>query len=153
MKMKSLFVALLSLSIGSFTLAADNTNNEIDSTQEVRYQCRIKIGEQNETVPLSAMYGIKDGKVVVAQLKYQDTILPSPSDAFERIHTDIDAITNTFMAENDNVYMSWTTVSAEADSIAKVDGGKLAYKEKSKTNAPFSIMIDNCKLAQSAGKK
>ncbi|MCS4533589.1 hypothetical protein [Neisseria montereyensis] len=87
--------------------------DSIDSTKEVAYKCG-----NNGQNPLTVMYGLKDGEVVVAQVKYQNKTSPG----LFRVIDNNDM--NVFVGEN----ITWATDKANAANVDKVNGNMLTQE-------------------------
>ena len=104
--------------------------NQLDSTQEVAYNCTTNGTQQKMT----AMYGIKNGEIVVAQVKVNGIIskglwrLPSP-------------LMNVFESREADGTI-WTTLPATPATLYSVDGGKLSVRK----NGRNAIVLEQCKL-------
>ena len=120
---------------GSRAAAADNFT--IDSRQEVAYQCRL----DKETVKLTAMYGIKDGEIIVAQVKLSDQISPG-------LFRLPDNLLNRFVSQGEDGTM-WTTLPATPATLHNTDGGTLSFKR----NGTNTIIVDKCKIDKAATAK
>lgn len=112
----------------------------IDSKKEVAYTCNL----DGHRVKINAMYGIKDGEVVVAQLKVDGNISPG----LFRIE-DPSRVLNRFMSASDDGTM-WTTMPANGEMIDKVDGGTLSVRNNQKSN---TVLLDKCALDKSMTAK
>lgn len=111
--------------------------NQLDSTQEVAYNC-LANGRPEK---LSVMYGIKNGEIVVAQAKVANAI-----------STGLWRVPNSSM----NVFESkqadgtiWTTLPATVKTLHSVDGGVLSLR-KNGTNA---VVLEKCQLDKVATAK
>lgn len=121
--------------------AEDKPEFSIDSTKEVAYQC--KVGTE-EGVPMTAMYGIKNGEIVVAQLKLADVISPG-------LFPVADNLVNRYAGEMNGVPTMWTTLPATADTITQTDGGIYSYQKPNQH--AHTIIADKCKLDAAATAK
>ncbi|XXQ68083.1 hypothetical protein ACKLNO_10865 [Neisseriaceae bacterium B1] len=122
--------------------ATFGTINSIDSTQEVAYTCQ---SGNKQKIALTAMYGIKDNEVVVAQVKLGGQTSPG----LWRVP---DVLLNRFVSQDANALPTmWTTMPATPEQLAQVDGGKLSYTAN-KDNAQ-TIIVENCKLDKAATAK
>lgn len=141
---KTAFLSLLfatSLSVHAETTAR-STDNTIDRRVEVAYTCQ---GGDNQTVPLTAMYGIKENDVIVAQVKLGGQISPG----MWRV---ADALLNRFISQDDTAHTTmWTTLPATADNLTQVNGGILSFAEDE--NSPHTIIVENCRLDKVATAK
>ncbi|UOP04158.1 hypothetical protein [Conchiformibius kuhniae] len=133
--MKTVIAACTALFACAGAFAAELT---IDSKKEAAYICQ----SQGGTVKLNAMYGIKDKRVVVAQVKINNIISPG------LFAQDGGAAGNRFVSIDADGTM-WTTKPANGDTITQVDGGVLSVRQ-GKTNA---VIVDNCKLDKAATAK
>lgn len=132
------------LAIGALAVLAMNAhaakNNELDSTIQAAYQCKAQ-GIKG-TVPLNVMYGIKNGKAIVAQTKMANGTLsrglwvsnPNQSNVF---------------ASRESDGTIWTTAANNGSNIHRVDGGILSVKQNGKN----AIVLEQCKLDPSATAK
>ena len=108
--------------------------NQLDSTQEVAYNCTTNGTQQKMT----AMYGIKNGEIVVAQVKVNGIIskglwrLPSP-------------LMNVFESREADGTI-WTTLPATPATLHSVDGGTLSVRK----NGRNAIVLEQCKLDKAA---
>lgn len=128
--LKALFAATALLSAA----AASADELSIDSKKEAVYNCTA----QGQNFKINAMYGIKNGKIVVAQLKVGDNISPG-------LFPVADRLLNRFVSAGADGTM-WTTLPADGNNITQVDGGKLSVRQDN-TN---SIVLENCKLDKAA---
>lgn len=123
--------------------AAAVQNNEIDSTQEIAYSCQ---SGNKQKVALTAMYGIKNNEVVVAQVKLGGQISPGMWRVRE------DTLLNRFVSQEETARPTmWTTMPATAAQLGEVDGGKLSYAAGN--NEAQTIIVENCKLDKAATAK
>lgn len=107
----------------------------LTAKKEVAYVCQ---GGDNQTVKLTAMYGLQGNEVVVAQIKLGGQISPG----MWRVN---DNMLNRFVSRDQTVRQTmWTTVPADAGQITRVDGGKLSFAEKA--GSKHTIIVENCKL-------
>lgn len=113
--------------------AVSHAELSIDSKKEVGYTCNL----DGHRVKINAMYGIKDGEVVVAQLKVNGNISPG----LFRVE-DPNRLLNRFMSASDDGTM-WTTMPANGEMIDKVNGGILSVRNNQKSN---TILLDKCVL-------
>lgn len=119
-----------------------NSTNTIDSKVEVAYICQ---GGDNQSVPLTAMYGIKNNEIIVAQVKLGGEISPG----MWRV---ADVLLNRFISQDETTHSTmWTTLPATPANITTVDGGKLSFAEDE--NSPHTIIVENCKLDKAATAK
>ncbi len=136
----------LAAALFSLNAAAEDTLS-IDSTREVAYTCNFLSLNDNKEHPIhiTAMYGIKDNQVILAQLKIGKDITPG-------LFRDDFPVMNRFVSIDPEVKtMAWTTMPATAEEITEVNGGKLSVE--SKAGGQHDIMLDNCKLNRAATAK
>lgn len=118
-------------------------NNEIDSTQEIAYSCQ---SGNKQKVALTAMYGIKNNEVVVAQVKLGGQTSPGMWRVLD------DKLLNRFVSQDENALPTmWTTMPATAAQLSEVDGGKLSYTANN--DNVQTIIVENCKLDKAATAK
>lgn len=137
MKKLALLTAIATVALSASALAKDvktatpaTQELTIDSKQEVAYNCTINGNSQK----LTAMYGIKDGEIIVAQVKVNQQISPG----LFRVE---DGLVNRFVsAEKDGTM--WTTMPATPATLASVDGGILSHSK----NGTNEIIVEKCKL-------
>lgn len=140
-------VTAIALATAAFTAhaAPSASNNEIDRTKEVAYTCQIAVDGKTQNQNITAMYGIKDDQVVVAQLKIGETITPG-------MWRDSFPVMNRFISQDDSVKTTvWTAFPADASNVDKVDGGK--FSVATTAGAAHSIVLENCKLDKTATAK
>lgn len=142
--MKSIQLLALSsiLAVSTHAFAADNDTiviDSIDSKTEVAYTCNILVNQKIQDQKITAMYGIKDGEVVMAQLKINNEITPA-------MGRTADAFVNRFISKDGTM---WTTLPAKADNIRQVDGGILSTR----INNENRIVVNKCKLDKAATAK
>ncbi|MDK4679530.1 hypothetical protein QDY71_02695 [Kingella negevensis] len=119
---------------------------EIDSIKEVAYTCKIAIAGKQDTMPITAMYGIKDNKIVVAQLKLNN------SEITPGMWRDDFVIMNRFISNDpEKPTTVWTAFPADANTVATVDGGKLSVAKVA--GAQQEIIAEGCKLDKAATAK
>ena len=136
--MKKILMTLAMATSFAASAASIATNNEIDRTQEVNYTCKIQIDGKEQNQNISAMYGIKDERVVVAQLKINGVVTPG-------MWRDDFVPMNRFISQDPAVRSTvWTTMPADAQNLGKVDGGKFAVAETN--GAQYSTVLENCKV-------
>lgn len=108
--------------------------NQLDSTQEVAYNCTTNGTQQKMT----AMYGIKNGEIVVAQVKVNGII----SKGLWRLPS---SLMNVFESREADGTI-WTTLPATPATLHSVDGGKLSVRK----NGRNAIVLEQCKLDKAA---
>ena len=130
-----LAAATLATALSAQAAPAQTQNSQqIDRTQEVAYNCTTNGTQQKMT----AMYGIKNGEIVVAQVKVNGIIskglwrLPSP-------------LMNVFESREADGTI-WTTLPATPATLHSVDGGKLSVRK----NGRNAIVLEQCKLDKAA---
>lgn len=120
------------------TVQADS----LDGKKEVAYKCGNK--GQNS---LNVMYGFKNGKVVVAQVKYQDKVSPN----LLRVVDDKDQ--NVFTSQG----ISWIADKATAANVDKVNGNMLTQEGVETVNGQqqqvSQIVTKYCMLDKAATAK
>lgn len=145
--MKHLRTLILSATVFSAAMAHAETavqparasNNTLDDKIEVAYTCQ---GGNKQAVDLTAMYGIKDNEVIVAQVR----VAGQTSPGMWRVP---DVLVNRFVSQEADVRPTmWTTLPANAQNISQVDGGRLSYSADN-TNE-HTLIVDNCKLNAAA---
>lgn len=119
---------------------AANDGFTIDSKQEVAYQCKVG----NETVKLTAMYGIKGGDIVVAQVRVNNNARNTSPGLFRVA----DNMVNRFVSQGRDGTM-WTTLPATPETLRHTDGGILSYKQ----NGSNTVIAEKCKLDKAATAK
>lgn len=119
------------LSVANMAAAAELT---IDSKKEAAYTCTVG----GKKVPMTVMYGIKDGEAVVAQAKLAGAVSPG-------MFRVADKLLNRFVSQ-DGVESMWTTLPADGSKINQVDGGILSAKQ----NGVQTIIAEQCKLDKAA---
>ena len=122
---------LCTLLCGTWAAAAELT---IDSKKEAAYTCTVG----GKKVPMTVMYGIKDGEAVVAQAKLAGAVSPG-------MFRVADKLVNRFVSQ-DGVESMWTTLPADGSKINQVDGGILSAKQ----NGVQTIIAEQCKLDKAA---
>lgn len=114
----------------------------LDSRQEVAYQCQ---GGDKQKIALTAMYGIKDNEVVVAQVRLAGVTSPG----MWRVP---DVLLNRFVSQDEGSRPTmWTAMPATPAQLRSVDGGKLSYAEGRDNEQ--TVIVENCKLDKAATAK
>ncbi|QMT32150.1 hypothetical protein [Alysiella filiformis] len=106
--------------------------NELDSTIQAAYQCKAQ--GVKSSIPLNVMYGLKNGKVVVAQAKMSNGTLSKGLWA--------NATQNNVFTSREADGTIWTTTPHNHNNIHRVDGGILSVRQNGKN----AIVLENCKL-------
>lgn len=116
--------------------------DSLDGRGEVHYQC----GEKGQE-PLSAMYGFKDGQVVVAQVKYKGEL----TDGLWRV---LDYPDRNMFSDGKVV---WSADLADAANVGKVDGNMLTIaglvEVNGKQEVTDQVVTRYCKLKPEAAMK
>lgn len=130
----------------SNTPVATAQNTQLDSKVEVAYLCEFNNSntKRGEKIAMTVLYGVQKNEVVVAQSKVNGTISPG----MWRV---ADNLLNRFVSQDPSQRTTmWTTLPAQANNIAKVDGGKLSVADGDNAQA---VVLDNCKLDKAATAK
>lgn len=111
--------------------------DSIDNTVEAFYRCESPAGNQ----AVSAMYGIKDGTLVVAQLKINDQVTPG----LWRVANDAAGESqNSFYAEG----ITWITDKATPANVRQTAGKLLLQAQNLDANGTpvgqQNILLKNC---------
>ncbi|MDO4434648.1 MAG: hypothetical protein Q4B82_08745 [Alysiella sp.] len=138
--MKAISTALL-LALSVAPAWAEQTDkvvvNDLDSTKKVAYSCSSDTDGKRK-LDLEVMYGMKEGEVVVSQVKIGNFISPG----MWRVP---DTLLNRFAGKDEkSLPTMWTTLPATADDVDKVDGGKLSYSEEE--GGVQTVIAEKCKL-------
>ena len=117
--------------------------DNIERTVEVRYTCQAADGSQQ---PVNAMYGIKNGTLVVAQLKINDKVSPG-----------LWRVLNDSLGEQQNSYYGngviWVTSKATPANVARTNApGLLQAKSADNAGNPQDIVpvLQNCTAGRQA---
>lgn len=115
----------------------------IDSSVEVKYRCASPGGSQN----ISAMYGIKDGTIVAAQLKINEQVSPG----LWRVTNDANGDTqNSFYGSG----LTWITEKATPATVRRTVPKQLLQAQSLDANgAPTGtqdILLKDCSVVQGA---
>lgn len=120
--------------------------SSIDSSVEVHYRCTSPSGNQR----VSAMYGIKDGTIVVAQLKIGEQVSPG----LWRVVNDANGESqNSFYGEG----LTWLTQKATPATLRRTLPIQLLQAKTLDANGtptgPQDILLKDCSLAQQAATR
>lgn len=119
--------------------AAAGATTRLTGKKEVAYTCQ---GGDKQTVKLTAMYGLQDRDVVVAQVKINGQISPG----MWRVE---DPLLNRFISQDEGSRETmWTTLPADAGKLATVDGGRLSFAAQN--GGTHTVIVENCKLDKAA---
>ncbi|WP_338809631.1 hypothetical protein V6667_04280 [Neisseria leonii] len=117
--------------------------DSIDSRIEVAYRCTTPQGVQ----PMSVMYGVKDGTLIVAQAKVNGELTPG-----------LARVLNGVNSESQNSYygngLTWITDKATPADVTRVDGNMLTQaKELTVNGVPTGvqdILLKGCAVDTAA---
>ncbi|MGB4882022.1 MAG: hypothetical protein WBO82_03160 [Neisseria sp.] len=111
----------------------------VDSVKEVAYSCGPKGADK-----LRVTYGLNGNDIVAAQVLFQD----KPSPVLSRVEEVTDQ--NVFTASG----ISWTTSTANAANVDKVNGNQLLQASMTTVNGKEQrveqVVTNNCKLDKQA---
>ena len=118
--------------------------DSIDKTVEVHYTCQAGNGQQQK---VGAMYGIKSGTLVVAQLKINDKVSPG-----------LWRVLNDSNGQQQNSYYGegviWVTGKATPANVATTNAiGLLQAQSLDNAGNPvnLSTVLENCQVSRQAG--
>lgn len=117
--------------------------DSIDKTVEVSYKCTSPNGEQK----MSAMYGVKDGTLVVAQLKVNNQASPG----LWRVLNDANGNSqNSFYGEG----LTWITGKASPENVARVNANVLLQAQNLDSNGTpvgqQNVLLRDCAVEPAA---
>ncbi|MDO4693501.1 MAG: hypothetical protein Q4A62_02595 [Eikenella sp.] len=117
--------------------------DSIDKTVEVSYKCTSPNGEQK----MSAMYGVKDGTLVVAQLKVNNQASPG----LWRVLNDANGNSqNSFYGEG----LTWITGKASPNDVSRVNANVLLQAQSLDSNGTpvgqQNVLLRDCAVERTA---
>lgn len=121
----------------------------IDSSVEVKYRCDSPGGSQN----VSALYGIKDGTIVAAELRINEQLSPS----LWRVTNDANGETqNSFYDSGYDTGLTWITERITPATVRRAAGKQLLQAKALDANGtPIGtqeILLKDCSVVQDVVK-